>query len=41
MKATVMKRGDEYGAVVIKRIQPITDLVVNDYQYYDKCFKKV
>ncbi|CAH2005906.1 unnamed protein product [Acanthoscelides obtectus] len=45
MKDTVMKqaqlRGDDFGAAVIQRIQPITDMVAADCQYHDKCLKNL
>lgn len=45
MKDTVMKqaqlRGDDFGAAVINRIQPITDMVAADCKYHDKCLKKL
>lgn len=45
MKDTVMKqaqlRGDDFGAAVINRIQPITDMVAADCKYHDKCLKNL
>ena len=45
IKDTVMKQaqlhGDVFGAAIINRIQPITDMVAANCKYHDKCVKKL